>query len=445
MKMIYMAALAAGTALGPVTTFAQQAPAGGNAPMNDATESRQSDPDVNRIQTHIQRALQALDNDDLQTARQAVQDARRQLNQRAQTGPDGQRLNPVAEIRQPLQQAAQALARQNADQAEEALDRAEQQMAQMVNQRQNANEGADVVVEDQASIRVEVPEPDVTVRQSNPRVAVQQQQPEIMVHQPAPTVTINIPQPQITVRMPAPDVNVSQSQPEVRVEQGQPQVEVSNSEPRIETQDGQDQANVQVQRSGEPVVQMQRADQEANIRYTSEEAQVRVNRPDGAPEVRFEQQNGQSAANTTMRSDGAQQAQNETSTDVDRQNTAAVSDTEARDNANTAVAPGSTREISLTVGQIKDYDIVGANGNDLGDIDQVVNVNDRLYAVVTSGGFLGLGEERAAVALSALRVTKEERLEAPDVTERQIDGMADFPSDRYPELPDERAVTLGAR
>lgn len=445
MKMIYIAALAAGTALVPAHAYSQQTPAG-NTANNSASQAGQANPVVNRVQAHIQQALQALDNGDMQAARQAVQEARRQLNQQAQSGQEGQRANAVAELRQPLQQAEQALAQQNAEQAEEALSRVEQQMASMDSRRQNAEGGADVVVEDQASIRVDVPEPDVTVQQANPRVAVQQQQPEITVHQPAPTVTVDIPQPQITVRMPEPDVRVSQSQPQVQVEQGQPQVRVSENEPRVHMQGSDEQANVQLQRSGEPVVQMQRSEQEPNIRYTAEEAQVRVNRAEGEPEVRFEQQNErQATANQDRQATDSRQARSEAGNNVDRQNTAAIPRGEARDDANTAVATGSSREVALTVADIKDYDIVGANGNDLGDIDEVVNINNRLYAVVTSGGFLGLGENRAAVPLSALRVTDQETLEAPNVTERQIDGMANFQSDRYQSLPDEHPVTLGAR
>ncbi|MCJ8520992.1 ribosomal 30S subunit maturation factor RimM [Pseudorhizobium tarimense] len=207
-------------------------------------------------------------------------------------------------------------------------------------------------------------------------------------------------------------------------------------------QEDQEQANVQVQRSGEPVVRMQQSEQEPNIRYTAEEAQVRVNRAEGEPEIRFEQ-NKQQAENRNKQAEN-RQAQNE-SEEVDRQNTAAIPQGGSRDDANTAVAAGSSSEVSLTVADIRDYDIVGADGNDLGDIEEVVNVNNRLYAVVTSGGFLGLGENRAAVPLSALHVTDQETLQAPNVTERKIDGMANFDSDRYEALPDEHPITLGAR
>ncbi|HEV7436588.1 MAG TPA: PRC-barrel domain-containing protein [Pseudorhizobium sp.] len=446
MKMIYVAALMAGTALAPASAFAQQTPAAGNT-QNAASQAGRANPAMTRVQEHIQRAMQALDNNDMQAARQAVQEARRQLAQQAE---NGARNTAATELREPLQQAEQALSQQNAQRAEEALGRVEEQMASMDRQRQGGQGGADVVVEDEASIRVEVPEPDVTVRQANPRVAVQQPQPEIIVHQPAPTVTVNIPQPQITVRMPEPEVNVSQAQPQVEVEQGQPQVDVSESQPQVRTdRDNQEQANVQVQRSGQPVVNIQESEQQAQIRYTSEEAQVRVNRAEGEPEVRFEDQNRQQAANDADRMNrnaSEQQARNsEDGAELDEQNTAAISQGQPRDDLNTAIGAGSTRDVALTVDDIKDYDIVGANGNNLGDIEDVVNVNNRLYAVVTSGGFLGLGENRAAVPLSALYVTDQETLLAPDVSERQIDGMANFESDRYEALPDDHPVTLGAQ
>ncbi|HEV7416528.1 PRC-barrel domain-containing protein [Tianweitania sediminis] len=254
-----------------------------------------------------------------------------------------------------------------------------------------------------------------------------------MVHQPAPIVTVEIPQPQITVRMPQPQVDVSQAQPEVLVEQGEPQVRVSDSQPQVRTQASDTEANVQIQRSGQPVVQIQENEQQARIQYTAEEAQVRVNRAEGEPEVRFEE--GQQAA--AQRAEGQPAPSNE--------ETAAVSQRQPREGANEAVGSASSRDVALTVNDIKNYDIVGANGNNLGDIEDVVTVNNRLYAVVTSGGFLGLGQDRAAVPLSSLYVTDQETLLAPNVTERQIDGMANFPVDRYEALPDEHPVTLGAQ
>ena len=433
MKMIYVTALMAGTALIPASALAQQS-AGTNA-QNNAAQSGQTAPGMNRVQTQIQQALQALENNDMQAARQAVQEARRSLNENRQG-------DAMAQIRQPLQQADQALAQQDEAGAERALVLGEEQF--VILEREAAS--ADVVVEEsEAAIRVDVPEPDVTVQQANPRVAVQQNQPEITVHQPAPIVTVDIPQPRITIRMPEPDVNVSQSQPQVQVEQGQPEVRVSESEPQVRVQDDEAQANVQVQRSGQPVVRIQESEQQANVQYEAEEAQVRVNRAEGEPEVRFEESeqaaNQQRQAEETAETRTAEAANEE----VDPENTAAVDPQGPREGANMAVGVDATRDVPLTVADIKDYDIVGANGNDLGDIEDVVSVDNRLYAVVTSGGFLGLGEERAAVPLSALYVTEEETLLGPNVTEQQIDGLANFDSTRYPNLPDEHPVTLGAR
>ncbi|MBR0556567.1 PRC-barrel domain-containing protein [Ciceribacter sp. L1K23] len=454
MKMIYVAALMAGTALAPAAAVAQQTPDAGTTQNNDSrypSQTGQVDAGMNEVQRNIQRALQAFDNNDLESARQAVREARRGLSQQAQNGADAGN-NAMNGIRQPLRQAEQALAQRDPERAEQALERVERQMANMDRQRQGSNQsngqtGSDVVIEDEASIRVDVPEPDVTVRQSSPQVAVQQQQPEIIIHQPAPVVTVEIPQPQVTVRMREPDVNVSRSQPQVEVEQGQPEVRVSDSEPQVRTQDGQqEQANVELQRSGEPVVRMQGTEQQPNVRYTTEQAEVRVNRAEGEPQIRYEQQNQEQANAAANRQAAADRlARNEAGDEIDGQNTAAVRQGDTREDANTAVGRGSTRDVRLTVADIKDYDIVGANGNELGDIEDVVYVDNRLYAVVTSGGFLGLGEDRAAVALSALNVTDEETLEAPNVTERQIDGMANFDSSRYSALPDDHPVILGAR
>ncbi|QLF71032.1 PRC-barrel domain-containing protein [Peteryoungia desertarenae] len=426
MKMIYVTALLAGTALAPATTFAQQQD-------TVAATQTQGQAQMSPVQEHIRQALRALDQNDLQAARQAVQEARRQLTEQAQNQPEAN----LNRIRQPLQEASQALSQRNAEEAEQALDRVDQQLATMERRgnrqgQQNAqNLNADVAVQEgEASIRVDVPEPDVTVRQPSPEVAVSQPQPEIIVRQPAPVVTVDIPQPQITVRMPQPNVNVSQARPQVQVQQGEPDVRISEAQPQVRVSEGDEQANVQVQRSGEPMVRFQESDQQPRVRYESEEAQVRVNRPEGGPEVRFEDQNQQASANREEQ--------------IDRQSTASTaSGRQAREGEDMAIGARSTRDVPLTVSEIKDYDIVGANGNDLGDIEEVVSVNGRLHAVVTSGGFFGLGEDRAAIPLSSLYVSNEETLLAPNVSEQRIEGLANFPLEQYRPLDDERRITLG--
>ena len=291
--------------------------------------------------------------------------------------------------------------------------------AQDNNSKANAdtNMKADIVVQpDAPAVKVDVPEPDVRVNQADPNVTVSQPQPTITVNQPAPTISVDIPQPTITVRMPDPKVSVDMAQPEVSVSQGEPQVSVDDSgNAAVETSNNDaEQANVTVDQANANV-QVRQSDQRPEIRYESEDAKVNVNQEKGEPKIIY-----QNADGSPM--DGSEDT--------------------AADNETMAINPGASSEREMTVEEVTDYDIIGANGEVLGDIQEVVKVDNRLFAVIGSGGFLGLGEKEVAIPLSSLIAT-ERGMIAPNVTESQIDALSEFDDDQYPELEDETRITVG--
>ncbi|MEF2551867.1 PRC-barrel domain-containing protein [Aurantimonas sp. A2-1-M11] len=316
------------------------------------------------------------------------------------------------------------------------------------------NTEADVVVQPDAPvIKMDVPEPNVTVDQAAPDVSVSQPQPIITMTQPAPTITVNIPKPTITVRMPDPDVNVDMAQPEVSVSQGEPTVAVDDSgSAAVATDDGTDQANVQVDAAAANVM-VRNSDQRPQINYESEEAQVTVNQEEGEPNIVYQNADGSpmdgSQAMADVTEDDAERVQEDAAAaDPATGKLAPVSGTDdaammsETDNATMAINPSSTGQVQLTVEQITDYSIVGANGEVLGDIESVVEVNNRLFAVIGSGGFLGLGEKQVAIPLSSL-VATEQGMMAPSVSESQVDALEEFDADDYPELEENMSITVG--
>jgi hypothetical protein len=156
-------------------------------------------------------------------------------------------------------------------------------------QAETDSEGRIVIQQPAPAVRIDQAEPQITVTQTPPTVNVAQPQPEIIVQQPAPEVTINIPQPRITVRMPDPNVQVSQNQPEVQVRQPEPEVQVVQPEQQAQVLLNQDQqqAEVRLEGSDQPNVQLQRTG-EPSVRYEAEEPQVRIQRAEGQPQVTFE-------------------------------------------------------------------------------------------------------------------------------------------------------------
>ena len=314
------------------------------------------------------------------------------------------------------------------------------------NNSENANSTADVVVQpDAPAVKVDVPEPDVQVNQADPNVSVSQPQPTITVNQPAPTISVDIPQPTITVRMPDPNVDVEMAQPEVSVSQGEPRVSVDDSgNAAVETSDdGAEQANVTVDQANANV-QVRQSDQRPQIRYQSEDAKVSVNQEKGEPKIIYQNADGSPMDGSEDTAADPQQQGNAASQDRQERVTAeeTAGERSATDNETMAINPGSSSEREMTVEEVTDYDIIGANGEVLGDIQEIVKVDNRLFAVIGSGGFLGLGEKEVAIPLSSLMATDRGMI-APNVTESQIDALSEFDDDQYPELEDETRITVG--
>jgi hypothetical protein len=211
---------------------------------------------------------------------------------------------------------------------------------------------------------------------------------------------VDIPQPEIIVRMPQPDVNVAMAQPQVQVNQPQPQVQVVQP---------QQQPEVQVQQAqGQPPVQIQAADNQPNVRYERAEPRVVVNQAQGQPNVRMEQQGEGQQANAQ------QQAQQQTA--------ARPADTTTAPQA-TGALPGAQ---ALTVSRVNDMNLYNTQGNELGDVERVVQGPDgKQYVVIGAGGFLGMGEKHVAIPADRTAL-RGDRLITQDFTEDQIRALPSF-------------------
>jgi predicted outer membrane protein/sporulation protein YlmC with PRC-barrel domain len=279
------------------------------------------------------------------------------------------------------------------------------QQPQQTAQNQAGQDPSRIVVQQPApTVRVDQASPQVTVQQAQPNVTVRQPQPEILVRQPQPTVTVDIPQPEIIVRMPRPDVNVAMAQPQVQVNQPQPQVQVvqPQQQPEVQVQLAQPQVQIQ-QAQGQPSVQVQGADNQPNVRYERAEPRVVVNQPQGQPNVRMEQQGEGPQANPQ------QQAAARTADTTAPQATGAL--------------PGAQ---GLTVSRVDDMNLYNTQGNELGDVERVVQGPDgKQYVVIGAGGFLGMGEKHVAIPVERVAL-RGDRLIIQGLTEDQIRALPSF-------------------
>lgn len=294
-----------------------------------------------------------------------------------------------------------------------------QQPQQQMAQSQAAGQGQDqsrIVVQQPApTVRVDQASPQVTVQQPQPRVTVNQAQPEILVRQPQPTVTVDIPQPEIIVRMPEPDVNVAMTQPQVQVRQPQPQVQVQQPRQQAQVEVERSQPQVQVmqqpQSNDRSNVQVQQAQGQPQVRYERAEPRVVVNQPQGEPQIRIERMDESQQA-SAQGQEGQQQAA------APNQAGVAAGQQEA-----TGALPAGQ---ALSVSRVTDMNLYNARGNELGDVERVVQGQDgQQFIVIGAGGFLGIGERDVAIPTDRVAM-QGNRLVIRGVTEDEIRAMPPF-------------------
>jgi sporulation protein YlmC with PRC-barrel domain len=362
-------------------------------------------PHQRMVQTLQSASGPGFDRDYVQMQVTAHRDAVSLFDQYAQNG-DNQQLKQFAQ--QTLPTLREHL--QSVEQIQNSLPPAQvgatQGGQQQAAQNQAGQDPSRIIVQQPApTVRVDQASPQVTVQQPQPNVTVRQPQPEILVRQPPPTVTVDIPQPEIIVRMPQPDVNVAMAQPQVQVNQPQPQVQVVQPQQQPEVQVQPAQPKVQVQQAqGQPSVQVQGSDNQPNVRYERAEPRVVVNQPQGQPNVRIEQQG-----------EGPQ-------VNPQQQAAARPADTTTAPQA-TGALPGAQ---ALTVSRVDDMNLYNTQGNELGDVERVVQGPDgKQYVVIGAGGFLGMGEKHVAIPVERVAL-RGDRLIIQGLTEDQIRALPSF-------------------
>jgi len=90
--------------------------------------------------------------------------------------------------------------------------------------------------------------------------------------------------------------------------------------------------------------------------------------------------------------------------------------------------------------------LYNARGNELGDVEQVVQGPDgKQYIVVGAGGFLGIGEKHVAIPVERVGL-RGDRLVTQDLTEDQIRALPSFDrNDRsFRQLEGNQPVQLSA-
>ena len=84
-------------------------------------------------------------------------------------------------------------------------------------------------------------------------------------------------------------------------------------------------------------------------------------------------------------------------------------------------------------------DVVNMAGEDLGDIDAIMLDVQRgriAYAVLASGGFLGIGEKLFAIPWSALTLDADRKCFVLDISAERLKNAPGFDKDHWPSMAD---------
>ncbi|MGP9821572.1 PRC-barrel domain-containing protein [Salinarimonas sp. NSM] len=299
-------------------------------------------------------------------------------------------------------------------------------------------EGAEITVERTAPrLRIEQPTPQVMVDPAEPEVTVRQQNPQILVRQAPPRVTIEQPQPEIIVRMPEPQVDVSQGQPEVMVRQGEPSVNVEQPDQQAAVAVEQSQAEVTIEDQGEAQVATSQARPEVSFERTGE-PEVEFLQAQGQPTVRYERMQGEQQAQMRDGEDRERvqaDVQGDEREQMARNRDMLVDPEESVET--TGALSAETRPVAID--EIEGETVYNYRGEEIGDVDRIVMTpNEDFLVVISTGGFLGMGEDEAAFPLDRISMQGDQLL-IRGVTEEDIEQMDDLET-RY---PDSRRIERG--
>jgi sporulation protein YlmC with PRC-barrel domain len=99
----------------------------------------------------------------------------------------------------------------------------------------------------------------------------------------------------------------------------------------------------------------------------------------------------------------------------------------------------TTRPHVLSASSITGDKVVNRQGDDLGRIEEIMlDIDDDrvAYAVLSFGGFLGIGDKLFAVPWKALEIDAEKQCFVLDVPKERLENAPGFDKDEWPDFAD---------
>ena len=87
---------------------------------------------------------------------------------------------------------------------------------------------------------------------------------------------------------------------------------------------------------------------------------------------------------------------------------------------------------AVSIEEVLGSSVVNANGEEVGEIEDLVLGQDQThYAILSVGGFLGLGEKQVAVPLEQLRLGEDRTYLMSAETEEQLEAMPEYEEKQF--------------
>lgn len=101
----------------------------------------------------------------------------------------------------------------------------------------------------------------------------------------------------------------------------------------------------------------------------------------------------------------------------------------------------------MTAAELGGKAVVNRNGEEIGEVERVVRRNEdgRHFAVISVGGFLGIGDRQVLVPLEELRAEGGRLHSTAASTEAELEDQTAYQADMYQQVEGERTVRIGAR
>jgi hypothetical protein len=286
------------------------------------------------------------------------------------------------------------------------------------------------------------------------RVTIDQPQPQVVVKQKPPKITVRIPKPIITVRLPKPEVQIEMPDPEVQVEQFDPDIQVVMGQPDLQLQ-GTEAQGGQGQQQVSADVQFERdQQQQPEVEILTEEPEVRVEQEDANVEIAAsDEPQGQQLTEGQQQALAAPSNEQPTPTAKEQLDESAGADepegqpqpTQARQEAQPErdmAATDQEEQVQVTeenpLAAIPASDVIGAEvKNQDGDtVAEVVDLVKRqgqedLYAVLSVGGFLGIGDKEVMVPVNELQVSQDGEIVMVNASEDQLKEMPEYQEEGF--------------